>query len=176
MQNNGNLNSLAERMKARVEQEQQELEAMTRQQFSGLQQSLSELSKNALSTTEAAIQRQLTSLEQSVTTRCRALRWMFARKWLQILLVSMSILMGAGMGGCGLLKIAEHKATRLSRQIASLTEYKDALARNTAELEAKYKGVTLYRAAGKDYLLLPEGCKGQIAGTVGNQTAISLEK
>lgn len=176
MQNIGTLNSLAERMKAKAEQEQQELEALTRQQFNALQQSLSELSKNALSTTEAAIQRQLSNLEQSVTIRCRALSWMFARKWLQVLLVSMSILMGAGMGGWGLLKIAESKAVGLRQEIASLTDYKDGLARNTAELEAKYKGVTLYRAEGKDYLLLPVGCKGQIAGTVGNQTAISLEK
>ncbi|MCD7982714.1 MAG: hypothetical protein LUG19_00480 [Desulfovibrio sp.] len=176
MQNTGNLNSLAERMKAKAEQEQQELEALTRQQFNALQQSLSELSKNALNTTEAAIQRQLTSLEQSVTTRCRTLSWMFARKWLQILLISLSILMGVSMGGWGLLKMAESKATRLRQEIASLTDYKDALARNTAELEARYKGVTLYRSEGKDYLLLPVGCKGQIAGMVGKQTAISLEK
>ena len=69
MQNNGNLNSLAERMKAKTQQEQQELEALTRQQFSALQQKLSELSKNALNTTEVAIQHQLSSLEQSVATR-----------------------------------------------------------------------------------------------------------
>lgn len=176
MQNTGTLNSLTERMKAKAEQEQKELEALTRKQFDALSKSLSELSKNALSTTEAAIQRQLATLEQSVTTRCRALSWMFARKWLQILLITLSILMGAGMGGWGLLKIAEHKATRLNKEIARMTEYKDALARNTAELQAKYKGMTLYRAAGKNYLLLPEDCKGQIAGTVGNQTSISLEK
>lgn len=150
--------------------------ALTRQQFSALQKSLSELSKNALNTTEAAIQHQLSSLEQSVSTRCRTLSWMFVRKWLQILLITVSILTGATLGGWGLFALAGNKATALQREIASLTEYKEALARSTAELEAKYKGVTIYHAKGKDYLLLPEGCKGQIAGTVGAQTAISLEK
>ena len=63
--------TLAEKMKARTEQDRQELETLTRQQFSALQQSLSESSKNALSITEAAILSQLSSLERNVTSRCR---------------------------------------------------------------------------------------------------------
>ena len=48
MQNTGNLNSLTEKMRAKTDQDRQEVEALTRQQFSALQQSLSESSKNAL--------------------------------------------------------------------------------------------------------------------------------
>ena len=155
MQNNGNLNSLAERMKAKAEQEQQELEALTRQQFSALQQSLSELSKNALSTTEAAIQRQLTSLEQSVSTRCRTLSWMFARKWLQILLLTASILMGATLGGWGLFTLAGNKAAALQREIAALGSQKAAMEKTVAQLQAQTWGIALVESPEGRFIVLP---------------------
>lgn len=175
MQNTGTLNSLAERMKAKAVQEQQELEALTRQQFNALQQSLNELSKNALITTEAVIQHQLTSLEQSVTTRCRALSWMFARKWLQVLLISMSILMGAGMGGWGLLTIAESKAAGLRQEIASLNNQKVVMENTVNQLEAKTWGLSLVESQQGRFIVLPKNSTLKPGWTIGPNHAWKVE-
>ena len=63
MPNTGtSLTSLAERLKAKTEQERQEMENLTQQQFSALSESLRQSSQNVLSTTEAAILHQLGKL------------------------------------------------------------------------------------------------------------------
>lgn len=175
MQNNGNLNSLAERMKAKVQQEQQELEALIRQQFNALQQSLSELSKNALNTTEAAIQRQLASLEQSVTTRCRALSWMFAWKWLQILLITLSILAGASLGGWGLLTLAGNRVTALQREVAMLNSKKSTLEKTVAQLEAQTWGLTLVEGPEGRFIVLPGKSTLKPGWTIGKNPAWKVE-
>ena len=175
MQSTGNLNTLAERMKARAEQEQQELEDLTRQQFSALQQSLSELSKNAISTTEAAIQRQLSSLEQSVTTRCRALSWIFARKWLQILLVTMSILMGATFGAWGIFTLAGNKATALQREIATLGKQKIAMEKTVAQLQAQTWGLVLVESPEGRFIIPPVKSTLKPGWTIDKNPAWKLE-
>lgn len=175
MQNTGNLNSLAERMKAKAEQEQQELEALTRQQLSALQQSLSELSKNALSTTEAAIQRQLSSLEQSVSTRCHTLSWMFARKWLQILLITVSILMGAALGGWGLFTLAGNKATALQREIAALGEQKTVMEKTVAQLQAQTWGLVLVESPQGRFIVPPMKSTLKPGWTIDKNPAWKLE-
>ena len=87
MQNTGNLNSLTEKMRAKTERERQELEILTRKQFDALSKSLSESSKNALSTTEAAILSGIADMEKNITSRCQSLGEMFNRKyWLSIVL------------------------------------------------------------------------------------------
>ena len=171
MQNTGNLNSLAERIKARTEQDRQEVEALTRQQFSALQQSLSESSKTALSTTEAAILRQLAGLEQNVTSRCRMLSAAFGWKCLQALVITSCVLTGAGLGGWGLFTLAEKKVTALQREIAALSERKETLEMQNARIWATFKGLEPYQAEGKDYLLTPEGWTITHAGTTGKRDA-----
>lgn len=175
MQNTGSLNSLTERMKAKAEREQQELEALTRQQFSALQQSLSELSKSALSTTEAAIQRQLTSLEQSVTTRCHTLSWMFARKWLQILLITMSILMGATLGAWGTFILAGNKATALQQEIAALGEQKTAMEKTVTQLQAQTWGLVLVESPEGRFIVPPVKSTLKPGWTFGKNPAWKLE-
>ena len=68
MQNIGtSASSLAERVRVKAEQERQEMESLTRQQFSALSESLRQSSQNALSTTEAAILAQLGKLRETVS-------------------------------------------------------------------------------------------------------------
>ena len=111
MQNIGtSASSLAERVRAKAEQERQEMESLTRQQFSALSESLRQSSQNALSTTEAAILAQLGNLESSISSRSRTLNRAFGWTCLRGLLLSLSILMGAGMGGWGLLTLAGKQA------------------------------------------------------------------
>ena len=171
MQNTGNLNSLAEKMKARTERERQELEALTRQQFSALQQSLSESSKNALSTTEAAILSGITDMETNITSRCRNLGRMFDQKYMASILLSAGILLLTTLACWGLMTLYQHRITDLRQEIAALQNGKEILESNTAEIRAIFKGLTPYQAEGKDYLLTPEGWKIIHAGTVGKRDA-----
>ena len=165
MQNTGNLNSLAEKMKARTERERQELEALTRQQFSALQRSLSESSKNALSTTEAAILSGIADMEKNITSRCQSLGEMFNRKyWLSIVL-SAGILFLTVVTCCGLITLYQHRITDTRRELAELTREKDALQAQCNRIWATFKGLEPYHDQdGKDYLLLPAGRKFQFAG------------
>lgn len=174
MQNSGNLSTLAERVKVKAEQERQELEALTRQQFSALQQSSSELLKSALSTTEAAILRQFTSLEQNVTLRCRILSAAFGWKCLEAFAITLSILMGVMFSGWGLASLAEKKVTALHKEIATLSEQKEVLEVKSARLWATFKGLEPYSANGKDYLLTPENWTLVNKGTVGKRDAWSI--
>ena len=171
MQSTGNLNTLTEKLKAKTERERQELETLTRQQFAALSQNLHESSKAALSTTEAAILRQLSSLEQSVTSRCRILSAAFGWKCLQALAITLCILMGAIFSGWGLLTLAEKKVATLHREISALSERKDSLEAQSARIWATFKGLEPYHSEGKDYLLTPEGWKITHAGTTGKQDA-----
>ncbi len=171
MQNTGNLNSLAEKLKAKTNQERREMEALTRQQFDSLSQSLRESSKAALGTTEAAIVRQLTSLEQNVTSRCRMLSAAFGGKCLQVLALTLCILTGVMFSGWGLLTLAEKKITTLHREITTLSERKEKLEAESARIWATFKGLEPYRSEGKDYLLTPEGWTIIHGGTVGKRDA-----
>ena len=171
MQNTGNLNSLTEKMRAKTERERQELEALTRKQFDALSKSLSESSKNALSTTEAAILHQFTNLEQSVTSRCRILSAAFGWKCLQAVVITLCILTGAIFSGWGLLTLAEKKITALHREIITLSERKESLEVQSARIWATFKGLEPYHSEGKDYLLTPEGWTITHGGTLGKREA-----
>ncbi len=152
-------------MKARAEQEQQELEALTRQQFSALQQSLSESSKNALSTTEAAILNGIADMEKNITSRCQSLGEMFNRKyWLSIVL-SAGILFLTVVTCCGLITLYQHRITDTRRELAELMREKEALQTQSARIWATFKDMEPFHDKdGKDYLLLPAGRKFQFAG------------
>ena len=166
MQNTGNLNTLTEKLKAKTERERQEIEALTRQQFDSLSQSLRESSKTALDTTEAAILHQLANLEQSVTSRCRILSAAFGWKCLQALVITLCIVTSVSFGGWGLLTLAEKKITALHREIATLSERKESLEVQSARIWATFKGLEPYQSEGKSYLLTPEGWTITHGGTL----------
>ena len=163
--------SLAERVRARAEQERQEIENLTRQQFSALSESLRQSSQNALSTTEAAILAQLGNLESSISSRSRTLHRAFGWTCLRGLLLSLSILLGAGLGGWGLLTLVEKLVSNLRAEIATLKEQKETLKMESAVIWNTFKGLEPLRSEGKDYLLTPEGWTITHSGTVGKRDA-----
>ena len=171
MQNTGNLNSLTEKMRAKTERERQELEALTRKQFDALSKSLSESSKNALSTTETVILSQFASLERNVTSRCRIMSAAFGWKCLQALVITLCIVTGAIFSGWGLLTLAEKKITALHREITTLSERKESLEVQSARIWASFKGLEPYQSEGKDYLLTSEGWTITHGGTLGKREA-----
>lgn len=170
MQNIGtSASSLAERVRAKAEQERQEMESLTRQQFSALSESLRQSSQSALSTTEAAILAQLGNLESSTAPQPDAHR-AFGWTCLRGLLLSLSILTGAGLGSWGLLTLAGKQASNLRVEIVMLKEQKETLEAQSAQLWATFKSLEPYHADGKDYLLTPEGWTITHGGTTASAT------
>lgn len=163
--------SLAERVRAKAEQDRQEMESLTRQQFSALSESLRQSSQNALTTTEAAILAQLGNLENTLSSRSRTLSRAFGWTCLRGLLLSLSILMGAGLGGWGLLTLAGKQVSNLRAGIVTLKEQKETLEAQSAQLWATFKGLEPYHAEGKDYLLTPEGWTIINSGMAGKRDA-----
>ena len=148
------------------------MEALTRQQFDSLSQSLRESSKAALGTTEAAILHQLASLEQNVTSRCRMLSAAFGWKCLQTLALTLCILTGLTLGGWGWATLAGNKITKLHQEITTLSERKESLETQSTRLWATFKGLEPHRDRdGKDYLLTPEGWKITHAGALDKRDA-----
>ena len=176
MPNTGNsLTSLAERMRAKTEQDRQELEALTRQQFDALSKSLRQSSAAALRTTEAAIQEKLGTLEESIASRCQTLSWTFGRKWLQALLLSMALLAGTALGGWGVMAMLTHRLTALQDEIQSLNANKADLENTVGQLEKRTWGLKLLENQDGRFIILPPKTSAHTGWTVGKQQAVKLE-
>jgi hypothetical protein len=172
MPNTGtSLTSLAERLKTKTEREAQEMEALTRQQFESLNRNLAESSKNALSATENAIRKSMSSLESEIASRCRIMSLAFGKTCLQAAMLTFIILLTAGLSGWGLISLFRHQATDLRREVAALQDRKEALEARSAQVWNTFKGLEPYQADGKNYLLTPEGWIISPAGTLGKQEA-----
>lgn len=165
------MNSLVEKVKAKTERERQEIEALTRQQFSILSESLRQSSQNALSTTEAVILAQLANLENSISSRSRTLSRAFGWTCLRGLLLSMSILMGAGLGGWGMMVLAGKKVSNLQAEIVMLKKQKEAWEAESDVIWNTFKGLEPLHSDGKDYLLTPEGWTIINSGMAGKRDA-----
>ena len=176
MPNTGNsLASLAERMRAKTEQDRQEFEALTRQQFDALSKSLRQSSAAALRTTEAAIQEKLGTLEESIASRCQTLSWTFGRKWLQVLLLGMALLMGAALGGWGVVSLLTNRVVVLQNEIQSLHASKAELENTAGQLEKRTWGLKLLENQDGRFIILPPKTSAHTGWTVGKQQAVKLE-
>ncbi|MCL1916140.1 MAG: hypothetical protein FWG17_05490 [Desulfovibrionaceae bacterium] len=154
MQNTGNLTSLAERIRAKTEQDAQEIENLTRQQFENLSRSLSASSKTALSTTENAIRSSIAELEKNIISRCQSLGAMFNRKYLYSILLSAGILLLTVFTCWGLIALYRYQITDLQQEIVGIKAEKATWDRDFPLIQRAFSGLELYQSQGKNYLLL----------------------
>jgi hypothetical protein len=175
MENNGtSLSSLAERLKARTERETQEIENLTRQQFERLNRSLTESSKNALSTTESVILSGLSNLESEIASRCRIMSKAFGKTCLQAGLVMFGLILALGLMGWVMLSLFRGEAQDLRQEIATLKAGKEAWERDFPPIQRAFPGLALHQQSGKNYLILPEGMKVLSTGTLGSREALEI--
>lgn len=165
------LTTLAERLKAKTEQERQEAETLIRQNFTALSQSLSASSKDALHTTEAAIRDSLSDTEKKISSQCRIMGQLFSRQYRLALAWSVGILLLTIGTAWGLIALSRYRITALESEIAVLTEQKRTLEEGYAKVWRTFKGLEAYHAEGKDYLLTAKGWSIVLAGTVGSRDA-----
>ena len=168
MQSNGSMNALIERMRAKTEQERLELEALTRQQFDALSESLLQSSQNALRTTEAAILAHLGRLERILDSRCQSLARAFGSICLRGAILTLCILACAALSGWGLLTLAGNSATELQQKIA-------AWEKTAAQLEAKTWGLSLVENPKGRFIILPEKRTLESGWTIGKNPAWKVE-
>jgi hypothetical protein len=172
MQNNGtSLQSLAERIRAKTEQDAQEIESLTRQQFESLSRSLSESSKNALSTTENAIRSSIAELEKNITSRCLSLGQIFNRKYLLAILLSGGILLATVLTCWGMITLYRYQTADLRQEIAGLKMEKAAWDRDFPPIQRAFSGIALHQENGRNYLVLPEKMTARNGGMLEKKEA-----
>jgi hypothetical protein len=175
MENSGtSLSSLAERLKAKTEQETREIESLTRQQFENLNRSLTESSKNALSTTGDAILSSLSNLEGEITSSCWIMSRTFGKTCLQAGLTMFGLILALGLMGWVMLSLFRGEAQDLRQEIAMLKTGKEAWERDFPPIQRAFPGLALHQQNGKNYLILPEGMKIVSTGTLGSREALEI--
>jgi hypothetical protein len=162
-------------MRTKAIQDRETVEALTRQQFDALSESLRRSSTAALNTTEGAIQDALGRLEASIASRCQTLSWIFGRRWLQALLLSLALLLGVALGGWGMLAMLQSRATALQNEIQDLREDKAALEATVAKLSDRTWGLKLLENQEGRFIVLPPKTTPKTGWTVGKQQAVKLE-
>ncbi len=173
---NGNsLSTLTERIRAKTEQDRQEIEILTQQQFNSLSENLSASSKNALSSTETAIQAQLAALEKSVASRCGILSRMFGKRFLQALLLSFALFLGLTLGGWGLIQWETGRILSLRQEASQLQSTVTALEKTAAQWEAKTWGLELTENDKGRFIIIPSKMTIKTNWTLGNRQAIKVE-
>lgn len=165
------LTTLAERLKAKTENERREAETLIRQSFAALSQSLSASSKDALHTTETAILHSLSGMEKNISAQCRAMGQLFSRQYRLALAWSMGILLFTIVTAWGLITLSRYRMTELESEIAALNERKLTLEEGYAKVWETFKGLEAYHSEGKEYLLTARGWRIVHAGTVGKRDA-----
>ena len=174
MPNTGNLTSLAERLRAKTEQDAQKIEKQARQQFESLSRSFVESSKNALSTTEAAILKGITDMEQNINSRCRSLGEMFSWRYLCAIALSAGILMVTVITCWGLITLYRYQITDLQQEIAKLKVQKEMWERDFPPIQRAFSGLMLHQEGNRNYLILPEGRTARNGGMLENREAWEL--
>jgi hypothetical protein len=129
---NTHLNSLTERIKAKIEQDTLEIETMSRQQFENLSRSLSESSKNALSTTESIILKDILDLGTDYQLPLPNLELGLRQEMPASLPADHLHYYGSGVTGWGLIALTRSEVTNLRQEIAELTAHKAALEKTIA--------------------------------------------
>jgi hypothetical protein len=175
MENNGtSLQSLAERIRAKTEQDAQEIESLTRQQFENLSRNLSASSKNALNTAEIAIRNSIAELEKNITSNFQSLGSIFSRKYLYSILLSGGIVLATILLCGGMIAVSRQQITGLQQAIAGLKAQKEIWDRDFPLIQRAFSGLELYQSQGKSYLLLPVGRTSRLAGTVEKREAVEI--
>ena len=122
MQSNGtSLQSLTDRIRAKTEQDTQEIENLTRQQFESLSRNLAESSKKALNTTESVIRSSIAELEKDITSRFESLGNIFSRKYRYFIFLSIGILVLTLSICWGLITLSSRQVEDLRREVAELS-------------------------------------------------------
>ena len=155
----GHVSSLVEKLQARTEQTRQEMEKLTDDQFKLLSKSLSESSRNALTTTESGIAREIEAMQFRLTANCKTVSLLFGSRLLQMFMLGFALIVGLFAGGWGLMAWMGSKVQTLNQEISTLSQAKEIEQQTLSKLQGKTWGIQLETIDGKRYIILNQGSK-----------------
>jgi cell division protein FtsB len=155
----GHMSSLVEKLQARTEQTRQEIKKLTDEQFKTLSESLNASSRNALSTTEAGIAREIEAMQSRLTANCKTVSLLFGSRLLQMFMLGFALIVGLFAGGWGLMAWMGSQVQTLNQEISRLSQAKEIEEQNLSKLHRKTWGIQLETIDGKKYIILDQGSK-----------------
>jgi cell division protein FtsB len=161
----GHMSSLVEKLQARTEQTRQEIEKLTDEQFKTLSESLSASSRNALSTTESDIAREIEAMRSRLSAKCSTVSLLFGSRLLQMFLLGLAMLLGLLAGGWGLMAWLGSQVQALNQEISTLSQAKEIEQQTLSKLHRKTWGIQLETVDGKKYIILDQGSKATTTAT-----------
>ena len=171
-----NFNSLAERMKARTEQEREQTEALFQQTLQNLSDSLQASSSSVLNTTKAAMEKEIANATQKLTSQCQSLGSVLSPLYAKCLIWScLLVLMTAATLG-SLIWLSSYQIRNLRQEVAELQAHRDNLEANYAQIWMEFKGLEPYESQGTKYLLTGKGWSIVFAGTLDSRNAWKIER
>jgi len=186
MQSPSNVTSLRERLRAKIETDRSEIEALTSNELRRLAGSLSRQSSDALHSTASAIGSEMQSVQQRLTSQIdtlgkslgalekdfRKLRTMTIKSWAKPVLVAASVFMGIYLGSLGVTRY-------LSWSIESLMREREELKAELVDIRrvrslAETWGVEFSEEPKGRFLILPPGTKPEADWTCGKKPCVRL--
>ena len=155
----GHMSSLVEKLQARTEQTRQEMEKLTDDQFKLLSKSLSESSRNALTTTESDIAREIEAMRSRLSAKFSTVSLLFGSRLLQMCLLGFALMTGLFVGGWGVMAWMGSQVQTLNQEISSLSQAKEIEQQTLSKLHRKTCGIQLETIDGKKYIILDKGSK-----------------
>lgn len=176
-----NVLSLAERLKAKIEADRSEIEALTSAELRKLAESLQQQSSDAVNSTASGIGSELQSVQQRLSEQTMALKTILRgleaefrsigtltlRSWLKPLLIGLSVCVGIFVGSLGMMRY-------LSGSIESQMKEREALSLELMELrqvrsQAESWGVEFMQdpEKGGRFVVLPKGTRVEVPSRKG---------
>ncbi|MDR1083892.1 MAG: hypothetical protein LBP22_03305 [Deltaproteobacteria bacterium] len=169
------LSTLADRLKAKTEEDRQTTERLIEAEFRNLSANVRASMKSALTTIEAATLKEAESAAGQITGRMRLLNSGFMKHWLICGLLGLGLTCGLALGGWGLATLAQHHITNLREEVTTLNRQKAALENTLGQLQSQTWNLTLTETKDGRFIILPPKTIPKTGWTFGKQEAVKLE-
>lgn len=171
----GSLKNLAENLRAKTQQDRQQIENIVSEELTTLRRSLNDATRNALSTIKSDMEREIRNARETLKDQTKLLSLSFAQRWLTASLMALAILLGLAVGGLGLTKLAERKALSLRQEISQLQQQQAQLEATVKQLHAKTWGLDLVEQPDGRFIVLPPKATPKTGWTVSGRQAVKVE-
>lgn len=187
------LSSLADRLKAKTEEERRTTEKMIEDNFENLSLSLNASTKmiedsfknsslnltvsakNALGIIERAIWDEAMHTNRNVTAHVKLLNNGFMKHWLMCALLGLGLMLGMFAGGFGLTRLALYHLNSLRTELTSLKQQIATEKTSLRQIQSQTWGLELLETAQGRFIILPSNMTPKPGWNYNRRPAIKLE-
>ena len=175
MQPTGSLKNMTETLRAKTEQDRQQMENIVSEELTTLRRNLNDATRNALSTIKNDTEREIRNARETLKDQTKVLSLSFAQRWLTASMMALAILFGLATGGLGLAKLAERKARSLHQEITQLQQQQARLEATVKQLQARTWGLDLSEQPDGRFIVLPPKATPKTGWTINGRQAVKVE-